>query len=262
MRFKELTENEILYIKGIYKDKSLPWDERMKLLMARFGVGERTIRRWCSNKLGLKERVDIEVDTEVISLARTKAHNKEKKRFLITSAQSATPVHKNFLKNLEVYADYIDAEILVIPFRYKNPTSVFTDEQDNNEWWDENITKYLTLNRHNLNKSISVLSDVKIQPTSSRPLEGLEGMTGDHSSVVGHPRLELKSIPVLNELKPKIMFTTGACTLKNYTSSKAGAKGSFHHSLGFSIIEIKDEETFFFRQVSANEGGNFIDLFY
>jgi len=140
---------------------------------------------------------------------------------------------------------------------------VFSQSQTDGEWWDTTITKYLTLNRHNLNNSISVLSDVKIQPTASQPLQGLEGMTGDYSCVVGHPRMELKTVPVMDVNRPKIMFTTGAITRLNYTDSKAGKKGEFHHSFGFAIVEIKDDETFFFRQVSANDKtGEFIDLFY
>ena len=35
----------------------------------------------------------------------------------------------------------------------------------------------------------------------------------------------------------KIMTTTGACTLANYTSSRAGAGGEFHHCYGVLIVE-------------------------
>jgi hypothetical protein len=261
MRFKELTSETIEKARGVYLDKSLTWDTRMKLLMDLFGRSERTCRKWCSEKLSFKEKVDVE--PEILTLAKAKKHDNTKKRFLITSAQNATSIHKGFLKNLEAYAEFLDAEILVIPFRYKNPTSFFTAQQENDDWWDSSITKYLTLNRHTLNNAISVLSDVKIQPTASQPLQGLEGMTGDHSCVVGHPRLELKTVPVMAGSRPKIMFTTGAISKHNYTDSKAGKKGEFHHSFGFAIVEIKDDETFFFRQVSASDkNGEFIDLFY
>lgn len=260
MNFKDLTEEIINQARVIYTDKNKTWDDRMNELVQLFGVSERTARRWCSTKLGFKEKPEIEPEQYV--KAKQKEHNKEKKRFLITSAQSATPVNKEFLKNLEAYAEHIDAEILVIPFRYKNPTSVFTNKQEEMEWWDDKVIQYLTLNRHDLNNAVSVLSDIKIQPTASAPLTGLEGITGDHSCVVGHPRIELKTIPVMRGSRPKIMFTTGACTIPNYTDAKAGVKGSFHHSIGFSIVEIKDEETFFFRQVSATDKGEFIDLFY
>jgi hypothetical protein len=259
MNFNELTEEQIAHAREIYTNKNLPWDERIQSLSKFFGKAERTVRYWCK-KLGFKEKTDIE--PEQYTIAKQRKFDKTKKRFIITSAQNATPVNKNFLLNLESYAKFIDAEILVIPFRYLNPTSVFTEKQEKDDWWDKSIEKYLTLNRHNLNNGISVLSDIKIQPTSSNPLQGLEGMTGEHSCVVGHPRLELKTIPVMEGCRPKIMFTTGAITVPNYTDSKQGKKGEFHHSLAFSIIEIKDNEIFFFRQVSANLKGEFIDLFY
>jgi uncharacterized protein YjcR len=104
-------------------------------------LSERTVRKWFK-KLNFKEKVDIEPEQYV--KAKEKKHDKSKKRFIITSAQSGTPVNKNFINNIEAYADYINAEILVIPFRYKNPTSVFTNEQKDNEWWDNDIVKYLT----------------------------------------------------------------------------------------------------------------------
>jgi hypothetical protein len=262
MKFKNLTESQKDRIREVYNDKdSKSWEKRAAMLGDEFGVSERTIRKWCSERLSLKEKVDIEPEQYVKAKARV--HDENKKRFIITSAQSATPVNKHFIKNIEAYAEHINAEILVIPFRYKNPTSVFNSEQQEGEWWDDSIVKYLTLNRHNLNNGISVLSDVPIQPTASNPLLGLEGMTGQHSCVVGHPRMELKTIPVMEGCIPKIMFTTGACTKKNYTHSKSGKKGEFHHSIGFVIVEIKDEDVFFFRQVSANEKtGEFIDLFF
>lgn len=259
MKFKELTDLQKKKIAEIYTNKEISWDKKENLLSEYTNKSTRTARKW-AEKLGLTN--PVEPTSPQYEEAKKKKFDKKKKIFLITSAQSATPVNDKFLKNMEAYAKYIDAEILVIPFRYKNPTSVFNQDQEDNEWWDSKIVKYLTLNRHNLNNGISVLSDVPIQPTASNPLSGLEGMTGEHSSVVGHPRLELRTIPVMEGCRPKIMFTSGACTKPNYSDSKSGKKGDFHHSLGFAIVEIKDKETFFFRQVGAKENGEFIDLFY
>lgn len=260
MKFDNLNDEDIKRTREIYTNKEISWDERMKILMDYFGKSERTVRKWAV-RLGFKEKKDIE--PEQIIKAKTKEHDSTKKRFIITSAQSATPINNKFINNIEAYANFINAEILVIPFRYLNPTSIFSNTQKDNDWWDANIVKYLTLNRHNLNNNISVLSDVPIQPTATSPLLGLEAMTGGHSCVIGHPRFELKTIPVMEGCMPKIIFTTGACTKPNYTLSKAGKKGEFHHSTGFAIVEIKDEEIYFFRQVGANElTGEFIDLFY
>ena len=260
MKFKELTDEQKNYIKKIYKDTEMSWDDRMDLLKIKFGKSERTIRKWCSEKLGLSEKAEAE--PEILQLAKLKKHDTGRQRFFVSAAQNETPAHKKLLINMEALAEEYNAEILVIPFRYKNPTSFWSDEDREGEWWDTKFAPYLTLNRHNLNKGISILSDVKIQPTASNPLQGLEGMTGEHSCVVGHPRMELRSIPVMEGCRKKLLFTTGACTVENYTDSKAGKKGEFHHSLGFAVIEIADDETFFFRQVSANANGEFIDLFY
>ena len=105
------------------------------------------------------------------------------------------------------------------------------------------------------------MSDVKIQPTADCPMTGLRGMSGINSCIFGSPKVQMETIPVLNNCKPKVMLTTGACTVQNYTDSKAGKKGEFHHTLGFVVVEIKDNETFFVRQVTADENGDFIDLY-
>ena len=70
----------------------------------------------------------------------------------------------------------------------------------------------------------------------------------------------MEMIPVLEGNKPKMVLTTGAATKKNYTDSKSGKTGDFHHTYGFVIVEIKDDETFFVRQVTANDNsGAFTD---
>jgi hypothetical protein len=94
-------------------------------------------------------------------------------------------------------------------------------------------------------------------------MTGLQALSGVNSCVFGSPKVQLEMIPVLEGNKPKMMLTTGAVTKKNYTDSKSGKTGDFHHTFGFVIVEIKDEEIFFVRQVTANDKtGNFTDLFY
>ena len=258
MKFNNLTDADKEYALSIYKDKSLTWDDRMTTLMNFFGKSERMTRKWCSEKLGFKEKVEIE--SEQFEKAKEKTIDKSKRRFLVSWAQNDTPIHKAFLRNMEAYAEFIDASIHIVAGRYKNPTSVFTDR--NHDTWAEEIQEYLDANRHNAHKYLSILSDVKIQPTAVNPMSGLEGMSGINSCVFGAPKVQMQMIPVLHGQKPKMMLTTGAVTQKNYTDSKAGKKGEFHHIFGFVVIEIKDDETFFIRQVTAKNDGSFCDLFH
>lgn len=261
MKFKELTEKQISSAREIYQNKELSWDDRMTLLVNFFGKSERTVRRWCSEKLGFKEKVEVEPEQYV--KAKAKVHDGTKKRFIISWAQNNTPVHKPFMKNMEAYADFIDADIHIIAGRYKNPTSVWTTQQASDEFWYDEVTPYLDANRHSIHKYVSILSDIKIQPTAVNPMTGLQALSGINSCIFGSPKVQMEMISVLEGNKPKMMLTTGSVTKKNYTDSKSGKTGDFHHTYGFVIVEIKDDDTFFVRQVTANDNsGTFTDLYY
>lgn len=255
MRFKNISEEDISFIKEVYSNKDVAWDERINILCKKFLVSERTIRRWLI-KLGVSQKQPE--DSKQLKYAKNKKVDKTKKKFIITWAQNNTPIHDQFFSNIEAYAKHIDADIHVIAGRYKNPTSVFSDK--NKETWSKRVEPYLDAGRHNIHKYMSIMSDVKIQPTAVNPLSGLAGMSRENSCIFGHPKLQMESLPVLNGMHPKMIFTTGSCTLSNYTDSKAGKKGEFHHIYGFVLVEIKNKDKFFVRQVTANpKTGDFYD---
>jgi hypothetical protein len=131
------------------------------------------------------------------------------------------------------------------------------------EHWDVSVLKYLDANRHDIHKYLSIVSDIKVQPTAVNPMSSLQSISGINSCVVGAPKVQMEMIPVLNNKKPKMMLTTGAITKKNYTDSKSGKIGDFHHTFGFAIVEIEDNENYYVRQVTAdNKTGDFTDLIH
>lgn len=200
---------------------------------------------------------NVEEVPNAYEVAKTKK-TKQSKFYLVTCAVNNTPIHRNFWDNLLVYSQFLNGELHVIASRYKNPTSIFNESA---EVWAEEVMPYLDANRHDIHKTISIMSDIKIQPTAEMPLIGLEGISGNKSCIIGHPRVHMTYLPVPKRSNNKVMFTTGACTLANYTDSKAGKKGEFHHTFGFVLVEIKDEEDAVIRYVTAKEDGSFIDLF-
>jgi len=216
------------------------------------------------------------------------------KRFVITAAQNATPVHMEFLKSLRQYCAHNDAELVVIPIRYKNPTSRWTDSQANREHWlrdvaeqdlaemgvnagnfekyypdrtwgrllDEIASSYLYNQRKKLCENLVLLGDIKTVPTADRPLSQFEAITHGESGILGHTKLQLTTIPTPQGMYPKVMTTTGALTVPNYTDSKSGKKGEFHHTLGAVAVDIVGTK-FFIRQINADKrNGDFIDLEY
>lgn len=186
--------------------------------------------------------------------------DKGSRKIVITCAQNATPVFKPFLQSLEKYCEYNNAKLYVIPSRYKNPTSVFTKVQKDDEWWDINVEKYLETNYVQVCKGLQIMGHIKIQPTAVNPLSGFDSHTGLNSAVFAHPKIQLKTIPTPSQHLPKILTTTGSVTKENYTDSKAGHKGHFHHSYGAVVVDITEEE-FHIRHVHGNhKDGSFYDL--
>lgn len=183
------------------------------------------------------------------------------KKFVITSAQNATPVHDGFFGSLLKYCDVNEAELVVIPIRYKNPTSRFKASQENAEVWADELTPFLYNQRKKLNQNLVLLGDIKTQPTATRPLSGFESLTHGESCILGHTKLQLTTVPAPQGRYAKILTTTGAVTLPNYTDSKAGKKGEFHHAQAAVVVEIIGKK-FSMRQLNANKDGSFIDLNY
>lgn len=193
------------------------------------------------------------------AIAKMTPVKKTGKRYVITSAQNATPVHTGFLSSIKKYCEYNNAELMVIPYRYKNPTSVWSQNNQNDDWWSPAISENLVDGDFNLCENL-LLSKIKIQPSASDPLSGLEAYSGTSSMVVGHPKVHLKSVATMDG-KPKLLLSTGTITQPNYTDSKAGWKGDFHHSIAAVVVEIDDNETFHVRHIHASgANGNFYDL--
>jgi len=259
VRFNAISDEDKSYIKIVHANKDLGWDERMSILMNKFGISERTVRKWIE-KLGFSTYKEIE--NEEIRQGKLREYDPNKKYYIFTWAQNATPVHKPFWENILAYADHLNANIGVIQGRYQNPTSLWTQNMETSEWWDEPLRAYMDAGRHNIHTYLDVLSDVKIRPTAVNPLTGFESLGGGRSSIFGHPRVHLRSLPVLKGHQNKLLLTTGSCTIKNYTDTKAGKKAEFHHTYGFVIVEIKDDLTYYVRQVTAQDDGSFTDLIH
>lgn len=180
---------------------------------------------------------------------------------IFTAAQNATPVHQGFWKSLNALKDELDADLAVIPLRYKNPTSTFTDSQRNEEYWLYDVPnghEHLYEQRKKLNDNLVVVGDLKVQPTMTDPLSSLEALTHGESGIFGHTKLRMKCVATPQSRMPKIMTTTGAVTQPNYTDSKAGKKGEFHHVLGAVLVEVESKSKFHLHHINATGDGTFI----
>lgn len=181
------------------------------------------------------------------------------KRFVITCAVNATPIHKGFWAALQQYKKRTGAHIVPCEVRYKNPTSRYSKEDSDGDWFAPELTGLLQSSRLKLCKNLTLYADVPTQPTDSRPLSGYEVYCGESSGIFPHPRRALATVPSGTRM-PRILSTTGACTVANYTKSKRGKKAEAHHVIGALVVEIEASGVYHLRHICAERDGSFIDL--
>lgn len=248
-------------IESLYIDSEGTKEERQEIIAEKYGVTARTVRNWLSN-LGITSGVmNKAFSTHPQYLKALERRLPNSKYYFVCWEQNKTPLHDNLWKNILAYSDTIGAEIIVIQGRYQNPTSVWKNAIKN-EGWSRVTEEFQYASRLILHPYLEAVCDIKIKPTAVNPLTSLETITGLNTGIIGHPKMHLDTIAMPKSYRQKAMLTTGAITVPNYTDSKAGYKALSKHKLGFAIVEIKDEEVFYTRQVEADEEGNFYDLFF
>lgn len=173
-------------------------------------------------------------------------------RIVVTCAQNNTQVNHLFLDALEKYCDHNSAELVIIPIRYRK------DDIGDFSYPDE-IKQYLYDNIIQLKSPVRIVGNLKISPTATNPLSGLDPMSKGDTLIVGHPQVMLRTMPQHGDQYPSILSTTGTISEKNYIQSKVGYKAEFNHSMSAVVIEQKDEETFFIRHLNF-DGEGFCDL--
>ncbi|HET9285758.1 MAG TPA: hypothetical protein VFR24_27725 [Candidatus Angelobacter sp.] len=182
---------------------------------------------------------------------------KRTRRWLLTSAQNETEIYKPFWKNLHAYAAHIGAEILIGPFTYN--VGAFTDHTTRRNAFAADLHPYLAFERVALG-NVLFCAEMNTLPTAVRPLSGLTSYTQGHWGIFPHAKVQLETVPTMPGQQPPIIMTTGCCTVKNYTPTKAGVKASFHHVVGATLLEIDQQNRHFCRQLNATEDGSFQDL--
>ena len=176
----------------------------------------------------------------------------------MTYGQNDTPVHLGFYNALQKYLSANNAELIVYKGKYRNPTSIIESNKEDVSW-DYRLSPYLLETERRLNDRITIYPAFT-SPTAVRPLSGFDTITGNRSGIFPHPKYQMKTVPTPSQSLPKILSTTGAITVSNYSQSKAGTKGDFHHIIGAVVVEIVDDKKFHIRQISADKDGSFFDI--
>lgn len=182
------------------------------------------------------------------------------KRFVFTSAQNNTYVHKGFLKALELFCATNDADLVVSRFAYNKSGFQNKTKGDKALWYDPSIKDYIVDESCEITPELLFCGELDILPTAVNPLSGLANYCRQASGIVPHVKVAMQSLPGIKADGARFLYSTGAITLRNYIQKKSGQKAEFHHTYGALYVEIDEQGRFFCRQLIAETSGSFYDL--
>ena len=221
-------------------------------LSRRNGVSMSTLHGWATK-------------AEAEKLAAANGHF-EAKNFIITSAQINTPVHTQFMDNLEAFAEETNAEIFISGMTYNKDPEFHggmgnPDKLLDSQNFDKRVRPYYVNARFDLCEHMEFLANINTSPTAVNPISGFQTYSGEKSSIIGHPKVALESVATRAGKHAKQIFTTGACTVKNFIQKKAGIKAEHFTSIAALFVETLADGSFRARQLIADsETGTFHDL--
>jgi hypothetical protein len=178
---------------------------------------------------------------------------------VVTSVLNDTTIFKEFFENLKAYCNHHNYKLMVIRNKYMNPSIM--NNQDGVSWPSDCIPYFLDTTFRYKDK-FKIIGDCNIIATASHPLTGIDGLSEGITTIVGHPVLQMQTMPVNKHKDHVILHSTGSVSVKTgYSATKTGYRASFHHCYGALVVQLdKDNGKFHLRQLLADKTGAFHDL--
>lgn len=224
------------------------------------GIKKRKDNSISKNKIiKINEVDDDEDDKKTVSredLDFEKINTENNKKFFVTCISPLFVIHDNFFKTILNYCKINNAELVILPMKGVR----YQDEWDQEEI--DKVVPYLATN-YKFNNNLKGL-DILLSPQQINPLTGLDRFgEKEFSIIIASPKQQMVTLTNTHNNIPHILHSTGMmCYNKiSYRHNRIGKIASQDHILGGLIVEVKDHETFFIRQIQANQStGEFIDL--
>ncbi len=201
-----------------------------------------------------------------------KSPSVKSKKYIITSAQACATPHRNFMDGLERYSKENGSEIIILPMigmSAREGIKPKTDDEGNSSGGlADFFQKYdVEFERRKLNNNLHI-EQFYVQPQNIDPLTSQLDFA--YTSVIfASPKQRMKAISDSNFKMPRLVVTTGACTLPRYanpdnsTDGERWRRGSIarkQHIFGGWVVEIEGDERFHLRNIRATGEGKFVDL--
>ncbi len=160
-------------------------------------------------------------------------------RYVLTSVEAGTEVHRGFWANLQAYAARINAELLVIR----------TGAVGLVGGGDARLRALATTGRINIGGLVDVVAARALQ--SSRPLDAASIPRDATWTLVPHPGIQLETIARIRSDGLRVQMTTGAATLP-----RSGSRADWRVELGAVVIEVRADGHAHCRHLLAHVDGD------
>ena len=161
--------------------------------------------------------------------------NAETRYHIITGYEISTPVHNNFVRALRMLSQSLDAELLFTPV---NKHVGALQEQPTTEYLTVSFPDSKLVREYRFHENLK-LYDMRVPSQNSNPLNGLKKIREHHrdSVIVGHSQIMMDHVPTGLNTPPRMLASTGVCTVPEYIRNIQGMKAAQNHTLGALLIE-------------------------
>jgi hypothetical protein len=184
----------------------------------------------------------------------------DSKPVIITSYLLGTRVNDTIWDSLLAHINHIEASLVVVPHRYKNPTTLVASlretEEEGSVYTDPRVIPFLAWERFETHGHM-IYADVRLPINSVHCLRQAQTFVSQ-DSVFGHPTQSMTTIPKLQNSTdlPPTAWTTGTISDIDPADNITAKRAEFHFKYGWVVIE-PDRSS---RNVHLCKDGSFTDL--
>lgn len=227
--------------------------------LALYGITRSMVRESFQSIDGLRAHIAKHHVDVIFDLNGSKINSKVKKAkvYVITSAVTESMVHTGFKRNLDVYCQRRNAQLIIQPVFNKGRGATTLDPVL--------ADACIMMDKLALNENITLLG-LKNTSRGVDPSTGLPRAEHRGSSViVPSAKQRLKYVATGIDKLPNAIMSSGSITVPNYKMpglmvDKSSYLASMDHVMGALVVEIVNNKIYHFRQIQADEKGTFIDL--
>lgn len=182
-------------------------------------------------------------------------------RYILTSAQNNTEIHKEVWANIKALAKFYKAQIMVGTYTYnQNKFGKLAVKRNKKNpyqhtlWYAREVRPFFADTRVQLANGLVFCGEMNTLPTAVNPLANFETYSGRKSAIFPHAKMVMRSVPTMQSEGVKLNYTTGTVTQKNYIAKREGLKAEFHHIYGAVLAEVDSNGNWWVRQLNYDQG--------